>query len=250
MVPGSPGSTASIGSSPHPRGDGPRLVAMGIRPGQFSPPAWGWSFCNPFSGTPCVVLPTRVGMVLHPHRLGPGYQRSPHPRGDGPASAPQAFPARRFSPPAWGWSCLLRRTSSGPEVLPTRVGMVLQCRACLEPGRGSPHPRGDGPTSAAWNSSPAWFSPPAWGWSVIFDQGWATTPVLPTRVGMVLVVRPLPPTRTRSPHPRGDGPRGSLGWWIGTSFSPPAWGWSQPDQRIRLTHTVLPTRVGMVLREI
>ncbi len=49
-----------------------------------------------------------------------------------------------------------------------------------------------------------------------------------------------------SPHPRGDGPTGSLIRRCSAAFSPPAWGWSAANPTLDVSWDVLPTRVGMV----
>ena len=73
----------------------------------------------------------------------------------------------------------------GPNVLPTRVGMV---RGSWRPAKGhfrSPHPRGDGPNPWKAVASSELFSPPAWGWSGGRLKFSDPRNVLPTRVGMV-----------------------------------------------------------------
>ncbi len=133
-------------------------------------------------------------------------------------------------------------------------------------GDSSPHPRGDGPadllllTMLVAFSPPAWgwsdslaasqpssqFSPPAWGWSGSMVGHHRVQLVLPTRVGMVRLTS-RPALRTwRSPHPRGDGPTVPVVEGIVSTFSPPAWGWSDGVRRDARLECVLPTRVGMV----
>ena len=53
-----------------------------------------------------------------------------------------------------------------------------------------------------------------------------------------------------SPHPRGDGPRATRISFFLAKFSPPAWGWSERNIMLRPNASVLPTRVGMVRKEI
>ena len=74
-------------------------------------------------------------------------RRSPHPRGDGPASAFLSASRKGFSPPAWGWSVVYGPTFEPGRVLPTRVGMVRLAVAIVPDTTCSPHPRGDGPAS-------------------------------------------------------------------------------------------------------
>ena len=232
----------------------------------FSPPAWGWSAGHVVGGRRADVLPTRVGMVRSASLRWRPHSSSPHPRGDGPPTSGSATCARRFSPPAWGWSDTPETTPCSRRVLPTRVGMV---RPAEQPAAGSvrsPHPRGDGPGAEMVHDAPPMFSPPAWGWSAQHKTMSEQMNVLPTRVGMVRSRWWWRSTRTRSPHPRGDGPymlehpgfldvfsppawgwsRDGLVFRDAHKFSPPAWGWSAGTCLATPRCTVLPTRVGMV----
>jgi len=112
--------------------------------------------------------------------------------------------------------------------------------------RGSPHPRGDGPTMIEEIYFSIRFSPPAWGWSVNVSTEHVLDEVLPTRVGMVRTSGGSGLGTICSPHPRGDGPLIVIGRPPPALFSPPAWGWSVCPRPIRLKFSVLPTRVGMV----
>ena len=172
----------------------------------FSPPAWGWSALVDLSPVADAVLPTRVGMVRSNPPPSRPRNRSPHPRGDGPAGNVRELYPYLFSPPAWGWSGCGRRVSGRERVLPTRVGMVGPTRPRCRPRPGSPHPRGDGPCPPRPPQCLPAFSPPAWGWSARRSRPDQPRPVLPTRVGMVRTYAPCPRSSPSSPHPRGDGP--------------------------------------------
>ena len=165
MVRFAPCACQTCWGAPHPRGDGPSEREKRQRPAPCSPPAWGWSGCSLGSGGAGGVLPTRVGMV----RLRRGDQHppggAPHPRGDGPAAAARAIDRLLCSPPAWGWSVPLFGRRQPWQVLPTRVGMVLQSGNPAECLSSAPHPRGDGPIIDAISQSRTLCSPPAWGWS-------------------------------------------------------------------------------------
>ncbi len=232
--------------SPHPRGDGPHENYLLSSPVTFSPPAWGWS-ANVRRGLSARgVLPTRVGMVRRWPARRAARSCSPHPRGDGPASAASLDACSPFSPPAWGWSVLHTHWHVIPAVLPTRVGMVRETDAWKALEDCSPHPRGDGPAPIGPDACAFEFSPPAWGWSVLHTHRHVIPAVLPTRVGMVRPGHPATRLCTGSPHPRGDGPASQIIHGHDEAFSPPAWGWSavrRPEPRDGL---VLPTRVGMV----
>ena len=236
----------SDSSSPHPRGDGPRFNLCGWHYRVFSPPAWGWSGGD---GALCWhywVLPTRVGMVRCQARRMRRRRSSPHPRGDGPKISDGKTQMELFSPPAWGWSELDKTLDGRLVVLPTRVGMVRPLAGSVREECRSPHPRGDGPQPDPVHNSGHWFSPPAWGWSAEVPSAPPPRQVLPTRVGMVRSSLTARPAGCCSPHPRGDGPPSPPNGCSATSFSPPAWGWSDSRSRKGPAQDVLPTRVGMV----
>ena len=213
----------------------------------FSPPAWGWSSKARYRFTNWSVLPTRVGMVPGSSGGITTSTCSPHPRGDGPQLITVTFPDGSFSPPAWGWSGTICPQPARIRVLPTRVGMVPPFRQWHSRSRCSPHPRGDGPRFGPTGGGFAPFSPPAWGWSLGRRLDAVAELVLPTRVGMVLVIQIRVPIRRGSPHPRGDGPVPCPSTISPLRFSPPAWGWSLGPGLDRGPTDVLPTRVGMVL---
>ena len=235
-------------SAPHPRGDGPALLAMQGMPMPCSPPAWGWSVMLPAPRVPEVVLPTRVGMVRFLALAGVDRWSAPHPRGDGPLREFADANGTKCSPPAWGWSGLTGMALERRYVLPTRVGMVRGPGRQRVGDRCAPHPRGDGPVPSSLRVRGLQCSPPAWGWSGesvrLFLIGW----VLPTRVGMVRHCRASRGLVRGAPHPRGDGPFMQLGLLPWSECSPPAWGWSAAPLKQRTIASVLPTRVGMVRR--
>ena len=113
---------------------------------------------------------------------------------------------------------------------------------------GSPHTRGDGPSTYGIQACLRRFSPHAWGWSGVGKQSDHETAVLPTRVGMVRCFCVIIGRSRCSPHTRGDGPQLSAIAANSPEFSPHAWGWSGPPVLLRLARLVLPTRVGMVRR--
>ncbi len=240
-------ATATVGgSSPHPRGDGPRFACDCYKLMRFSPPAWGWSACARTTTGDGDVLPTRVGMVRSARVTRSRRWCSPHPRGDGPFQSLVVSFRDQFSPPAWGWSALGPLQLHRGFVLPTRVGMVRAGLRYRLPRGGSPHPRGDGPDGETKKTLRVKFSPPAWGWSAdVFVRRFIPF-VLPTRVGMVRVPLLATCAPWSSPHPRGDGPISHCAEFTFRKFSPPAWGWSGVIAGYVFFERVLPTRVGMV----
>ncbi len=157
-------------SSPHTRGDGPRVHTTLSARSTFSPHAWGWSALVQGIIRDVGVLPTRVGMVRAGPVPAPPRHGSPHTRGDGPAPVTFTKPLARFSPHAWGWSAQAGRVGLPRIVLPTRVGMVRRRVRGPQPLRRSPHTRGDGPISWGREAPYEMFSPHAWGWSGNFTR--------------------------------------------------------------------------------
>ena len=201
--------------APHPRGDGPETGICCLFRDGCSPPAWGWSAQRRARTAHGPVLPTRVGMVRSTCREWREEQGAPHPRGDGPYSIARVQRLFRCSPPAWGWSGLKARKARASGVLPTRVGMVRNSARSDSNAAGAPHPRGDGPACARLQSGSIPCSPPAWGWSAQNCRRHHPSPVLPTRVGMVRTLALGSLSRTRAPHPRGDGPNVAAGIGVG-----------------------------------
>ncbi len=87
-----------LGSSPHTRGDGPRLGGVRRRPTSFSPHAWGWSASQIVNASAKAVLPTRVGMVRCSSCATHQQLGSPHTRGDGPETPVYSMAPKGFSP--------------------------------------------------------------------------------------------------------------------------------------------------------
>ncbi len=71
---------------------------------------------------PLDVLPTGVGMVRQPHRLGEAWICSPHGRGDGPTIKTIHVVGGGFSPRAWGWSGQRFRTGNALSTSVIRPG--------------------------------------------------------------------------------------------------------------------------------
>ncbi len=211
---------------PHTRGDGPQQCGERDRQQRFSPHAWGWSgpawgFSNRFNVFPTrvgmvrrpadrrrqkVVFPTRVGMVRQRRRRCAGAASFPHTRGDGPDIRQLSEVPVRFSPHAWGWSVGGGEIRRRHFVFPTRVGMVRTTLTTGEEGWRFPHTRGDGPHAVNGFIRELVFSPHAWGWSADLSARNRSSPVFPTRVGMVRWSRPIPSPPGCFPHTRGDGP--------------------------------------------
>ena len=97
---------ASFQSPPHPRGDGPVIVALIGPNSASSPPTWGWSAMCRSTRKCSGVLPTHVGMVRNHYNGNHRRSSPPHPRGDGPEIVTLTKERDESSPPTWGWSAV------------------------------------------------------------------------------------------------------------------------------------------------
>ena len=194
----------SRASFPHTRGGGPVSSPLYGMSAEFSPHAWGWTYCTKPVAASFNVFPTRVGVdpvgqrMLHgyvgfPHTRGGGplpdsrYDprlRFPHTRGGGPPALPFAGMISTFSPHAWGWTEAGAPFLAWLRVFPTRVGVDLDLPYLRPDQRGFPHTRGGGPNPMSPICPHTRFSPHAWGWTYLIETMETIPSVFPTRVGV------------------------------------------------------------------
>ena len=118
------------------------------------------------------------------------------------------------------------------------------------PGRGaSPHACGDGPTCGFTPACARSFSPRVWGWPRLRIPVGCAAILLPTRVGMARPQASRPRSRWPSPHACGDGPCDSRAVAPQGRFSPRVWGWPYLGGGRDRGGALLPTRVGMALKD-
>ncbi len=232
-------------SSPHTRGDVPRMVCPLVHLPMFSPHAWGCSERMARRAGRPSVLPTRVGMFRGLISGAASWWGSPHTRGDVPFSVYLKHAIGTFSPHAWGCSVLVVLILPLKRVLPTRVGMFRNTKNRRAIIKSSPHTRGDVPSSALILETMGSFSPHAWGCSGLLVERAEHRRVLPTCVGMFRRIRTGRPACRCSPHTRGDVPHNAEVTTDLATFSPHAWGCSEQTKNLVYYRFVLPTRVGM-----
>ena len=230
---------------PHPRGDGPGITHALLKPGEISPPTWGWPVVGGFRPPLAKDFPTHVGMARAAAICVGVAARFPHPRGDGPRFLRVAGVWAGISPPTWGWPARGVQLWGAMTDFPTHVGMARSWQPRPIHRQRFPHPRGDGPICSASMPWPWRISPPTWGW----PAGQGSRPPrrfdFPTHVGMARRRRACRAPACRFPHPRGDGPSAEANHRNLQAISPPTWGW--PDLRTarNLTRGDFPTHVGM-----
>ena len=109
---------------PHPRGDGPAVLALACLANTISPPTWGWPAITLQRVSAWNDFPTHVGMARIPCIAAIAAWRFPHPRGDGPRGACGADEGGLISPPTWGWPENLDPGEVLRVDFPTHVGMA------------------------------------------------------------------------------------------------------------------------------
>ena len=175
----------------------------------------------------------------------PGRCASPHARGDVPSANSYTRSTCAFSPRPWGCSGTTANVADAELLLPTPVGMFRWCQRTSETFRSSPHARGDVPRLPLAPEAVPFFSPRPWGCSADGERNPPAVDLLPTPVGMFRAPRPARPTRTPSPHARGDVPSAAISSHFWNSFSPRPWGCSDTSTHPNILCRLLPTPVGM-----
>ena len=175
-----PGAT----SSPHARGDVPRIFIFLFSLGTFSPRPWGCSVVVRRSRSLCDLLPTPVGMFRVTSVSLASASPSPHARGDVPGIRVRAYYNDDFSPRPWGCSAADRHPARTGHLLPTPVGMFRAAATSARMAETSPHARGDVPQRPSRPGLPGDFSPRPWGCSDEQKPKSEDSKLLPTPVGM------------------------------------------------------------------
>ena len=231
--------------SPHKRGDVPCLFAQFSLHGKISPQAWGCTEGKMvFSHNP-VNLPTSVGMYRSGLVWILALEKSPHKRGDVPASGKTKLHKDVISPQAWGCTVTSGVFPQIPENLPTSVGMYRAIWDRDVFNGQSPHKRGDVPPISDLEAAAEKISPQAWGCTDPVTLKDDLTHNLPTSVGMYRTYTLKHLTQNESPHKRGDVPFYMTGAVNQVLISPQAWGCTFIAAISCCRHTNLPTSVGM-----
>ena len=154
---------AQPGKSPHRRGDVPIDGREKLSARQISPQAWGCTGSLTGIWEAATNLPTGVGMYRYGSVAPSQCEKSPHRRGDVPATPSRAPKLKQISPQAWGCTVLSGVIVAGRSNLPTGVGMYRKGLPCGNAKSQSPHRRGDVPTFVPDLPGSLPISPQAWG---------------------------------------------------------------------------------------
>ena len=165
-------------------------------------------------------------MVLSVSALVRASTGLPRPRGDGPRLPSELGMEKVSPPPTRGWS----RNDSRDRL---RIDV-------------SPRPRGDGPDGVGAAASDFPSPPPTRGWSSGDVPGEPDRRVSPAHAGMVPSGSSPPPSSTRLPRPRGDGPALTGTLTDAVKSPPPTRGWSRHDPEHPGISNVSPAHAGMV----
>lgn len=129
-----------------------------------------------------------------------------------------------FSPREWGCTVNELPPPRSRTVLPTRVGVYRLMTTSTTSPFCSPHASGGVPELGLIYELDTKFSPREWGctWSVPVSVN--VSSVLPTRVGVYLVISIGQYYKLRSPHASGGVPPMLGTLWVEIAFSPRGWG--------------------------
>ena len=169
----------------------------------------------------------------------------PRPRGDGPLPRVLLAYHHPVSPPTRGWTSITPSPEVSASGFPAHAGMDRHCRSSLRGDRRFPRPRGDGPAQRRTRPRNVTVSPPTRGWTAKTESLRTGGVGFPAHAGMDPGRDRRPPTGTRFPRPRGDGPsvsdiRGRM-----TSVSPPTRGWTDVRERPVVAGAGFPAHAGM-----
>ena len=161
-----------------------------------------------------------------PDPAGPGCERFPRRRGDGPLRLLCTKILQPFPPQARGWTRQAEGDRKRPAVSPAGAGMDPSVPRRRARSGGFPRRRGDGPVMRDALLRRGEFPPQARGWTPLPPSSTATTSVSPAGAGMDPRTAPSRPASTRFPRRRGDGPLNcSLDSCL-VLFPPQARGWT------------------------
>ncbi len=134
---------------------------------QFPPQARGWTGRNVGGYLRLNVSPAGAGMDPVDCRAGPGGDRFPRRRGDGPDATAVTLRFSLFPPQARGWTSVILGDSRRKTVSPAGAGMDRRARRRAPSRDRFPRRRGDGPLDFDLAKLMKAFPPQARGWTGI-----------------------------------------------------------------------------------
>ena len=210
-----------------------------------SPRPWGCFYTDAQFTAFKNVVPTPVGVFLRPEIPRPKHQRRPHARGGVSQAGYVASLLSQSSPRPWGCFYLLETPSGIYVVVPTPVGVFLiSTTSCLRRWR-RPHARGGVSDTFYYACADAESSPRPWG-CFCSGKGFVKAGfVVPTPVGVFLPYTFSSVRIACRPHARGGVSTVVPIPAFSVRSSPRPWGCFPALMATCLTHTVVPTPVGV-----
>ena len=206
MDPRRPGPPCAGGWLPRTRGDGPRLVVLGVSVHRASPHTRGWTSAPANAAVSAAGFPAHAGMDP---RSPPRRRRRrglPRTRGDGPASRASCLRPRVASPHTRGWTrWILLRPAAIPG-FPAHAGMDPRSPCSRPAARWLPRTRGDGPLYPERTRRETQASPHTRGWTPARGGFGLVDAGFPAHAGMDPSRSSRSSRRRRLPRTRGDGP--------------------------------------------
>ncbi len=191
---------------PHIRGGVPEVENSNTGWMKLSPHTWGCSYRGCQRGKPARVVPTYVGVFRISARAAGRLQSCPHIRGGVPFRFCSGCNVIKLSPHTWGCSCPDLVLPVHIHVVPTYVGVFLGPSTLIGLSRRCPHIRGGVPAAHGHKGEICLLSPHTWGCSYWGEVQVDTYFVVPTYVGVFLLVDQRHRADVRCPHIRGGVP--------------------------------------------
>ena len=148
-----------------------------------------------------------MGVILTCFYMNSKKLSTTHTRGGDPKYSCLAAKYISYYPHTWGWSSLAFKKAIQFCVLPTHVGVILSYTFSDNDLICTTHTRGGDPAILKGPRMHIMYYPHTWGWSWLWRRAWDSYLVLPTHVGVILLMLSLPFTCFSTTHTRGGDPK-------------------------------------------
>ena len=210
----------------HTRGGDPLDKPFNIYSPSYYPHTWGWSSNLSLAPLGNSVLPTHVGVIQKYGVLLVILVSTTHTRGGDPTGPYKNNSFATYYPHTWGWSWGCIRVYTTIFVLPTHVGVILNVATLEYTCSCTTHTRGGDPTLFLPYFYHHSYYPHTWGWSYGGVYKKYNLVVLPTHVGVILLLIQNLLYRIRTTHTRGGDPILFFQPFLQVLYYPHTWGWS------------------------
>ena len=176
------------GGTTHIRGGDPTSYKLLYILVGYYPHTWGWSLGIHNPPPPQYVLPTYVGVIPGSIIYLSKTWSTTHIRGGDPIIPDGSYIIVEYYPHTWGWSWIKGDKIYRIWVLPTYVGVILPDAIWIHLRGSITHIRGGDPNSAYRKVFTSAYYPHTWGWSPFIITLSILKSVLPTYVGVILLL--------------------------------------------------------------